>query len=780
MSDKASLIKEAQKYLAKGQIDKSITIWEELVKDSPSSHTYNALGDLYIKKGDKKKSINSFHAAANYFREEGFFLKALGLYKKILNIEPTNSDALYALGEINEERGLHTDAVKYYLAAADNFSKAGKKEKILQVYARIIAVSPTNIPFRNKVAEIYAKEGLGSEAVKEYLNVARLYEEAGDFEKAMEYCQKALVLQPSNKEAVLEISYLFEKKGDFDHAIQQITEASALFPQDTEIYFRCAEIYTNAGKFDEARNFLGKITELQPENLAAKKLFGEICLKEGNREKALIESMPVIEALILNKEYNDAERLIEYFKDIDPLETGKMSVLLSRHQGDKPRIAKEIISLGDEYLSRTMQEEALQCYKEALSLSPDDELLKAKVVELEGEVSEEIIEEKKEEEIGEEVEEVEGAEEAIEIIKSEKGVYETLLEADIYLRYGLYKEAKNLLDELIQDDPENIDLHVKLKSLFVHTDNKEHAVTECLKLQELYEKVGDTEKKEQIMREAFGIYPEDPRLSEMAQLLPEPESSSIAQEKLTIEDYREEITEADFYSRQGLQDQAREILEKLQGLFPENKEIRRKLGSLKEITEITKGGEKIEIKEKELVSPESEASRLPDVHEPALDNDVLAVFNEFKKGFEKEFEDKDYATHYNLGLAYKELGLLDDAIREFQISRNDSGNFFSSSSMLATCYLEKNLYSLAIEILVDTLERTKRKDDSYWAMKYDLADAYEKNGNIEEAYDMYKEVYEWDPKFRDISEKLNQTGGKLAEKHQEGEIKGRKDRISYL
>lgn len=771
MSDKASLIKEAQKYLAKGQIDKAITIWEELVKESPGSHTYNALGDLYLKKGDRKKSIDSFYKAANFFKEDGFFLKSLGLYKKILNIDPTDSDALYAIGEINEERGLHTDAVKYYLAAADHFSKSGRKEKLLQMYARIIAVSPTNIPFRNKVAEIYAKEGLRSEAAKEYLNIARLHKEGGDLEKAMEYCQKALVLLPSSKEAFLEISYLVEKKGDFDHAIEQMTEASALFPQDEEIYFRCSEICTNAGKFDEARNFLGKITELQPENLRAKRLLGEVSLKEGNRERAWVEFTPVIEALILSKEYNDAESLIESFKDIDPLVAGKMSVSLSRHQGDNPRIAKELISLGDKYLSRAMQEEALQCYKEALSLSPDDELLKAKVVELEGEVGEEVIEEEGKEEVGEEVEE------AIEIINSEKSVDESLVEADIYLKYGLYKEARNLLDELIQNDPENIDLHVKLKSLHVHTDNKEQAVTECLELQELYEKVGDTEKKEQIMREAFEIYPEDPRLSEMVQPLPEPESSPISQEKLTIEDYREEMTEADFYSRQGLQDQAREILEKLQGLFPDNEEIRQKLGSLKEITE---GGEKIEIKEKEFLFPESQTSGLPDVHEPALDNDVLTVFDEFKKGLEKEFEEKDYATHYNLGLAYKEIGLLDDAIKEFQISRNDPENFFPSSSMLATCYLEKGLYPLAIDILTDTLERLERKDESYWAMKYDLADTYEKNDNVEEAYGVYKEVYEWNSEYRDVSEKLNQTGEKLAVKLQEDKIRGRKDRISYL
>jgi len=773
-SQKSSIVKEAQKYLARGQIDRAISAWEKLIKESPGANTYNALGDLYLKKGDKKNAKESFHKAANFFRHDGFYLKALGLYKKILNIDPNDAGAIYALGEINEERGLKTDAVKYYLAAADSFLKAHKKEELLEVYGKIIALSPSNIQLRTKVAELYAKEGLRSEAAKEHSNIARLYEEKGDLERSMESYQKALAIEASNKEAVLGKSYLYEKAGNLERAIDQMSQAMSLFPKDIDVNLRCAEIYVKVERFDEAKEFLGKVTEKEPDNIKASELLGEISLREGDRKKAWMEYLPTIEKLIRDMKYDDAVRIVESFKDVDPLETGKRLVSLYRNLGDNLRVAHELVALGDEYRTRSMQQEALHCYKEALTMTPDDDSLKAKVSGLDQEVAEEMVEM-----VGGEKAKVSGldqevAEEMVEIAKGEKTIDETLVEADIYLKYGLYEEARNPLEECSRSEPENIDLHVKLKSVYINTGNKEQAIAECLRLHELYERVGDKGKKEQIIKEAFEIYPEDPRLAMMARPLPGEEVSVAPQEGLTIEDYGEEITEADFYLRQGLTDEAREILEKLQILFPENEEIRQKLFSLREFAE---GEEKIEIKEEELVGTESETPGTQEVFEPTLNTDVLALFNEFKKGLEKEVEEEDYGTHYNLGLAYKEMGVLDDAIKEFQISRNDPKNLLPSSSMLALCYMEKGLYPLAIEVLIDTLEKMEERDESYWAMKYDLAEVYEKNGDLKEAHSMYFQVHEWNPKFRDVAAKLKQVKTSITKKNEQGKSKQRKKRM---
>jgi tetratricopeptide (TPR) repeat protein len=755
MSDKSAIIKEAQKYLARGQIEKAIGEWEKLVKEYPDGNSYNTVGDLYLKKGDRKDAVESFHKAASYFKQEGFALKALALYKKILNLIPNDAIALYSLGELNEGKGLTTDAIKFYLAAADTLSKEGEKEKILEIYDRILALSPSNIPLRNKVAEIYARDGLMSEAAKQYLHVAGLYSDKVEFEKAIVFYRKVLDIQPVSRQAIIGIVDLDARIGNVAKAIEQIKEAASLFPEDAEILLRCAELYGMAEKFDEALGYLGQVVEIEPANIRARRLIGDIYLKQGDREKAWAEYLPLLDEMILEEKYGDAINLLESFKDIDPLETGKRLVSLYRQINEQDKVVRELISLGDIFSSREMKKEALNCYREAVTLSPDNGPLRDKVIEYEKDIAKESI-----------------------TIEAEKPVDEVIMEADIYLRYGLFDNARDILEAFKTRDPENINLHLKLKSLYTETGNKEMAVTECIVLSDLYKEAGEIGKKEQIIKDAYAIDPDDPRL---AGLIPAShEESEVKQpEGPFIEDYSEEISEATFYAKQGLIDEAREILERLQSLFPDDEEIGQRLATIGQMpASAEREGPTTETVPKKTAMPE-EALEVEELTEPALDSDVLDIFNEFKKGLEKELDEEDYETHYNLGIAYKEMGLIDDAIREFQASRNDPNRFIHSSNMLGICYIEKGVYQLAIDVLTSAIDKMEDRGESYWAMKYDLADAYEKNGNMTEALDIYTNVYGWNSKFRAVSEKIDQLQKRMVDTT-EKKTKDRKDRVSYL
>jgi tetratricopeptide (TPR) repeat protein len=182
----------------------------------------------------------------------------------------------------------------------------------------------------------------------------------------------------------------------------------------------------------------------------------------------------------------------------------------------------------------------------------------------------------------------------------------------------------------------------------------------------------------------------------------------------------------------------------------------------------------------EPIAIETEAIESQEIAEPVIDSDVMDIFNEFKKGLEKELEDEDYETHYNLGIAYKEMGLIDDAIREFQSSRKDPKRFINASSMLGVCYMEKGLYPLAIDVVKDAVERIEDRGETYWAMSYDLAEAHEKNGNLKKALDLYTQVYGWNAKFRSVSDKINQLKTSIVESGEQKKLKDRKDRVSYL
>lgn len=834
MAHKTALIKEAQKYLVKGQIDKAIGEWEKLVSEYPDGNHFNFIGDLYLKKGDKKSATESYQKAANIFRQEGFSLKALALFKKVLNIAPADAGALYALGELSEEKELITDAIRYYLATADSLTKEGKKEELFDIYEKILALSPSNIPLRIKVAEILFKEGLKSGAAKEFLNIAGIYDDKGDIQKSKEYCRKVIDIQPLNKDALISLSRLHEKSGEIAKAVELMKEATVVFHDNVDVLLQATEISLVAESPEYAKSYLYRIIELEPKHAKASRLLGDIYAKEGSKDKAWEKYLVVLDNMISDEKYDDAIKLLEDLREIDPLETHKRLVSLYKQLGKEPRVVEELTSLGDVYYDREMPEEALACYSEALEKAPDNNYLQERIAELKKDRIEEIPEFAETTEPPE-VFETAGKEVSDHIsIKAEKTIDEIFTEADIFARYGLLSEARELLEGLRLKAPENIDLHLRLKNVYANVNDKESAVTECLILSKLYKRHGDTAASDKVLREGYEIYPSDPRLAErgFADLL---ETTSLAPkgfekfggvsagEKPSIEDYEEELSEADFYARQGLVQEAFKILLKLQGLFPENRDVAERLAALggeagisastgqSEAMEITDSSFELpeEIKLPESVftneisqgeqAPEQTPEEMPEqkeyedfsleeqeiveaqeMPEAKLDNDVLEIFQEFKRGLESELEDEDSETHYNLGIAYKEMGLVDDAIKEFQTSGKDKKRFLQSSSMLGVCYMEKGLYSLAIDVLSKTLDSLKEKDDSYWSIKYDLAEAHEKEDNLKTALDLYTEVYGWNAKFRNVSEKVSLLKTQAAKSAGKEKPKERKDRVSYL
>ncbi|MBA4372417.1 MAG: hypothetical protein C0402_06100 [Thermodesulfovibrio sp.] len=954
MADKATIMKEAQKYVLKGQIDKAIAEWDKLIREAPDGNTFNIIGDLYLRKGDKKGAAEYLHKSANFFRHEGFSLKALALYKKVLNINPTDTDALNALGQLSEEKGLVTDSIKYYLATAECLSKEGRKDELLEIYQKILALSPSNVLLRIKVAEIFLKEGLVSDAAGQYIAIAQTYAEKDDSQKALEFYQKALEIQPSSKPAVLGICFLLEKAGDLADAIAQMKAAASLFPEDVNIVLKYAELSLAAGQGADSEGPLLHLRTVDPGNITVRKFLGEIYLKAGQPEKAWEEYMPVIDDMVAEEKYDTAIHLLELFREVAPVEAARRLVSLFTQTRDDDRLAAELVGLGELYQEKGLTEEAINCFREAAEVKPYDEeiqrLLRA------SEPVKEPVTEAVTETVTEPARETPQGKDTIAIVTgAEKSADEIFVETDIFSRYGLVHEAVKLLESLKLREPQNIDVHIRLKALYAETAEKELAVTECLILHELYKRKGEPENADKELRDAVEIAPTDPRLAgrvepppvfeptSYSSTVPEPDISQPAEE---IEDYEDALAEADFYIRQGLMQEASKILEKMHNLFPENVDITERLESIGQIAEpfdsgtITAGhdsyesqtdfateqpkAEETDLPEFELEptgfasdfdepAPQPPAADYSDVYRPeapdtaaipsiedsgpesgpgpaletdfentepdtaaaetelpptvetaasdadvqqdfsafheeqaavametaleepgisipplvkapekkpseppakdeyedlmlteqdldeaqvmpdlALDNDVLEIFQEFKKGLEKELGDEDSETHYNLGIAYKEMGLIDDAIKEFQSSRNDPKRYIQSSTMLGVCYMEKSLYTLAIDVLKKITLEVTEKDESYWPVRFELAEAYEKNNNLREALDLYTAVYGWNAKFRGVSEKVSQVSAQLGSAKNENPRGGtdagssaekpklKKDRVSYL
>lgn len=130
------------------------------------------------------------------------------------------------------------------------------------------------------------------------------------------------------------------------------------------------------------------------------------------------------------------------------------------------------------------------------------------------------------------------------------------------------------------------------------------------------------------------------------------------------------------------------------------------------------------------------------------------VFKEFKKGVEKKVGEEDYSTHYNLGIAYKEMDLVDEAIGEFQIAARSPEFFVECCSMLGVCFRQKGLHDLAEKWYRKGLDATGFSDEIYTGLKYDLAETFEEQGRKGDAAALYKEVYAANANYRDVKNKI--------------------------
>ena len=771
MADKSVIVKEAQKYLARGQIDKAITEWEKLVKEAPDGNVYNTVGDLYLKKGNKKSAVDFFHRSATFFREGGFSLKALALYKKVINIDPLDTGAFTALGELSEEKGLVTDAIKYYLTAADILSRDASKERFVAIYERILSLAPSNFPLRDKVAGLFLKEGLTSHAIREYSHLASLCAEKEDWEQERSYFMKILDIRPDNKDALTGMSFVCEKKGDVKQAIEFMKKAITAQHDDPHLLMRCALLYKDSGAYDEAISCLSSVIQARPADTEAITLVGDIHLARGDREKAWESYKTVVNALTLENKLDEAIGLVKQFKDIDPIPIVKMLISLYKQKDDMDAAFSEILFVADLLLDSGLQDEAAEYYREALAIHPDDIQIKRILAEQEMGV------------LG-------VAPSATEGVKSTEDLF---ADADVFIKYGLHDEARAMLEGLKVKEPSNTEIHRRLKSLYKEMNDSEQAITECLILAELYGRNGALEMRDAALKEAYEINPDDPRLLERASVRSEEPSPSHVSERdfsESLDDYTEDIAEAEFYASQGLRDDALRIYHRLLALFPQESALREKISSLEGgLPESRIGDRGLSAKVSEETLREDfvssglevfEADELHDKGEPSLDTNVLDIFEEFKKGLEKELETEDFETHYNLGIAYKEMGLIDDAIKEFQTSKNDPRCSARSMTMLGICYMEKGLFPLAVEAFKETLNGLTTRDESYWSAKYDLASAYEKNSNLKEAFQIFSEIYGMDSKFRQVNEKLDHLKLLLAREEQTPQQKEKKDRVSYI
>jgi tetratricopeptide (TPR) repeat protein len=270
----------------------------------------------------------------------------------------------------------------------------------------------------------------------------------------------------------------------------------------------------------------------------------------------------------------------------------------------------------------------------------------------------------------------------------------------------------------------------------------------------------------------------------------EPELSSGTADAAGEDEFASDIAEADFYIQAGLPEDARAILEAITLASPDHPGASQRLrelggGKVRQVKpapahqELPVGASQEPLPpEHDDLAAELAAELASEVGGSAidesrpLDGDALAPFQvparevlgEFRAKVQEAVRPEDVQTHYDLGIAYKEMGLIDEAIAEFDVAVRHGGGTRAADclTMLGMCELERGSTDAAIERFRSGLELPGLAPDARQALAFELGAVYESIGRTAEALEQYGSIDREDPKYRDVQARIVRLGGSIS------------------
>jgi tetratricopeptide (TPR) repeat protein len=136
------------------------------------------------------------------------------------------------------------------------------------------------------------------------------------------------------------------------------------------------------------------------------------------------------------------------------------------------------------------------------------------------------------------------------------------------------------------------------------------------------------------------------------------------------------------------------------------------------------------------------------------ERDFQEMLARFKQGIDENIDEADFQSHYDLGVAFKEMGLLDEAISEFQRALRSPEGKLRTSEALGVCFFEKGAFAVTESILRRGLDLAASGDQERLGILYWLGRALEEQGKAQDAKELYGRVFAVDIRFRDVGERV--------------------------
>ncbi len=724
--DRAKIEALAEKFIKKEKYKEAIIEYQKLLSgDEQDVQVWNIIGDLFIKANQKDEAVGEFKKIAIHFEKRGIFTKSIAIYKRISRLAPDDVEALKKLADLYCERGFITEAKAEYSSLAEKLKKRNKQEQAIETYKKLLKLDSDDVKSRLNLADLLIEKEQFKQAVEELNEAAEHKMRKDALKEAGEILKKARALIKDHPRTLENMIDLFKQEKKKKEALKLVNEILRKDKENLKALYLLGNLCFENNELKKAEEIFKKILSIQPKEVEARVRLGRIHIQNKQHDEAFELYQPLVDTLVKKHREDKAIGLLGLILTAKKNHIPSLEKLASIYKEKNQKRSLDIVTrkLLKEYEKKKMEEE-IEALKEKISGFIPEEKKVAPEEKEEGVVS---------------IEDVE-AQEPVPAVES----------------------------------PESEPLPADF------TD--EAAVSKTVETQ--------TIEPEAIELETQELEP------------PEPESTAFEVAEETPDEITKELENADLLIQQGLIRNAKKILEDLKDTFPDDGRITQKIAELGAITTQVKEGEiadRIERsteKEAELfegsekltsaeifadtdivpiVSQETGEKRYFDLSHQleeeleaikhifsqqtrgdttVVEKELSAIVSDFKTKVDEKVGTADLEARYNLGIAYLEQDLLDEAIKEFLLASQDEKWEMESFTNLGECYKRKDEFSEAIKWFEKALRLVEENSVQAYVLKYEIASLYEAKEESDKALLLFGEVMEWNPEYGDVIDRI--------------------------
>lgn len=795
----------ANTYLKNNMPEESSNICKKVLQLDPNyADAHKILGEIFYQKGQMQESLEEFLKAANFFKEQNNLAKSEEISLILKERFPEEKESRLQVAFSYLHKGKLEEAQKVIdknleetpkdIASlkllAEIFQKRNELESVITTYQKILQIDPNQTEIRNKLIEGYLNLGQLADAIKESTYLGDIFTQQKKYKEAEVLYRNILSFFPAEVEIHHHLGELYLEKGDAWKA--------------TEELLLLMNYYLRSDSELQALEICRKIIKIAPENFNARYQLAKLARKTSLQDEAVAQYSFLADLLIKNQLIQRAEEVILELLEVSPLLTDYRQKLIDLFiKQENIDLAKSHYKvLIEDFLKANNLDQAKKTAKNLASLEEDNLSLKSKISDI-------FLEAGFFEEALNILEEVLGSYETRKDLTSclqiTPQIFKLLKELGYFERYWnlrqkiafwykdlgqLEKSAEEIYQVLegrlrgdfaagVQDILKNLilwqsdkmpALQERLYNLAISL-NKDKLIKSALiifeTLEPIYSKDENLQKSLEVLDKISAIYiqfnqPEE-ALKSLEKKLEIYSKSGKSDEMIEVLFNQIEILS----SERNLKKQ-KEIYQKIINIA-ENDHIRMRMGSIYFEQGFYQEAQPLyrQILEKDTKNIEA-MTRLAIINIKLGNLDqakllakqlfskgrVHLIIQEYKKALQSEFD--VITTHLNLGIFFKEMGFIQDAIDEFKKVLKDKDKMILGGDLIGDSLKEQGFIDLAIRQYQKVLSLPGFKEEDYLETRYKLAQLYEQTKKYKDALAHYQECYAIDIRYKDVVKKVEE------------------------